>query len=266
MMALAHAPAWQACTGSALFDPAIALARDGFLDHAAAARSACPFPRHRRPVGRGARLVLRRRWRAARRSGHAFAIPRLADFLADLAARGPDTFYVGPNAQAIASTVAHAPVNPAPMTAGDLAAYDAKARAPVCGAYRGYRICGMGPPSSGGTTVFAILKQLERFDLARLGPASPVSWHLIAELMRLAYADRDKYLADADHVRVPVAGLIDPGYLSSRSALIATDRTHGDGRRRHAGRRAAGRAWPAAALNKARRTSSPPTASATSLR
>ena len=56
------------------------------------------------------------------------------------------------------------------MTAGDLAAYDAKERPPVCGNYRGYRICGMGPPSSGATTVFAILKQLERFDLAALGP------------------------------------------------------------------------------------------------
>ena len=123
------------------------------------------------------------------------------------------------------------------MTAGDLAAYDAKERAPVCGAYRGYRICGMGPPSSGGTTVFAILKQLERFDLARLGPASPESWHLIAESMRLAYADRDKYLADADHVRVPVAGLIDPGYLVEP---VGADRDRPDAR--HCRRRQPGRA------------------------
>jgi gamma-glutamyltranspeptidase/glutathione hydrolase len=72
--------------------------------------------------------------------------------------------------------------------------------------------------------VFAILKQLERFDLAQLGPASPTSWHLIAESMRLAFADRDRYLADPDFVRVPVAGLIDPGYLAERSALIAPDR------------------------------------------
>jgi len=83
----------------------------------------------------------------------------------------------------------------------------------------------MGPPSSGATTVFAILKQLERFDLSGLGPRSPRSWHLIAESMRLAYADRDQYLGDPDFVSVPVAGLIDPGYLAQRSALIATDRT-----------------------------------------
>ena len=83
----------------------------------------------------------------------------------------------------------------------------------------------MGPPSSGATTVFAILKQLERFDLAALGPQSPVAWHLIAESMRLAYADRDLYLADADFVSVPVAGLTDPDYLARRSALIAPDAT-----------------------------------------
>jgi gamma-glutamyltranspeptidase/glutathione hydrolase len=111
------------------------------------------------------------------------------------------------------------------MTAGDVAAYDAKPRPPLCAEYRAHRICGMGPPSSGGTTVTAILKQLERFDLARLGPSSPTSWHLIAESMRVAFADRDRYLADPDFVPVPVAGLIDPGYLAGRSALIAADRT-----------------------------------------
>ena len=86
-------------------------------------------------------------------------------FLEQLARHGPDSFYVGPNAQAIAAAVSGAPHNPAPMTAGDIASYDAKPRPPVCGTYRGYRICGMGPSSSGGSTVFAILKQLERFDL-----------------------------------------------------------------------------------------------------
>ena len=151
--------------------------------------------------------------------------PTLADFLTQLAERGPDTFYVGANAQAIAGAVRNAPHNPAPMTADDIAAYDAKERSPVCGSYRGYRICGMGPPSSGATTVFAILKQLERFDLGALGSSSPTSWHLIAESMRLAYADRDKYLGDSDFVRVPVVGLIDPAYLAGRSALIAPDRT-----------------------------------------
>src|SRR5690606_14873059 len=93
-------------------------------------------------------------------------------------------------------------------------------RAAVCGDYRGYRICGMGPPSSGATTVFAILKQLERFDLGTLGPQSPTFWHLMAESQRLAFADRERYLADPGFVSVPLAGLMDPAYLSARGALI----------------------------------------------
>lgn len=83
----------------------------------------------------------------------------------------------------------------------------------------------MGPPSSGGIAVVQILKQIERFDMAGLGPSSPAAWHLFAESTRLAFADRDAYIADPDHVAVPVAGMIDPGYLASRSALIAPDRT-----------------------------------------
>ena len=87
----------------------------------------------------------------------------------------------------------------------------------MCGTYRGHRICGMGPPSSGATTVFAILKQLERFDLTALGPDSPAAWHLIAESMRLAYADRDLYLADPDFVS-RARRRADRSRLSRRSA------------------------------------------------
>ncbi len=106
------------------------------------------------------------------------------------------------------------------MTAADVVAYRAKERAPVCGAYRTYRICGMGPPSSGAMLVLTILGQLERFDLGSLGAQSPVAWHLIAESQRLAYADRDRYLADSDFVRVPLTGLLDPAYIAARSTLI----------------------------------------------
>jgi gamma-glutamyltranspeptidase/glutathione hydrolase len=73
--------------------------------------------------------------------------------------------------------------------------------------------------------VFATLKQLERFDLSGLGPHSATAWHLIAESERLAYADRDQYLADDEFVRVPLAGLMDPSYLASRSALISPTTT-----------------------------------------
>jgi gamma-glutamyltranspeptidase/glutathione hydrolase len=111
------------------------------------------------------------------------------------------------------------------MTTADLAAYKAVERPAVCGQYRQYRICGMGPPSSGATTVYAILKQLERFDMKALGPADPTAWHLIAESQRLAYADREQYAADADFVSVPIKGLIDPAYLAARSALISPSAT-----------------------------------------
>jgi gamma-glutamyltranspeptidase/glutathione hydrolase len=86
-------------------------------------------------------------------------------------------------------------------------------------------MCGMGPPSSGATTAFQILGMLERFDLKKLGKDSPTAWHLIAEAMQLAYADREKYLGDRDFVEVPVAGLIDPAYIRSRSRLISATRT-----------------------------------------
>jgi gamma-glutamyltranspeptidase/glutathione hydrolase len=78
----------------------------------------------------------------------------------------------------------------------------------------------MGPPSSGATTVYAILKQLERFDLHALGKDSPTFWHLFAESQRLAFADRERWLADDDFVSVPAAALMDPAYLAARSALI----------------------------------------------
>lgn len=151
--------------------------------------------------------------------------PALAATFETIAARGADSFYTGDNATLLASKVGTAPRNPAPMTTADLAGYKAVERPAVCGQYRQYRICGMGPPSSGATTVYAILKQLERFDMKALGPADPVAWHLIAESQRLAYADREQYAADADFVSVPVKGLIDPAYLAGRSALISPSAT-----------------------------------------
>ena len=222
MMALAHARHGK-LPWKALFAPAIRLARDGFILSPRGARALADNP-ETAALTAEARAIYYQADGSARPAGSRIVNPALANFLEQLAMRGPDSFYVGPNAQAIAAAVSKAPRNPAPMTIGDVASYDAKQRPPVCGTYRGHRICGMGPPSSGGTTVFAILKQLERFDLKALGKDNPTAWHLIAESMRLAYADRDKYLADADHVPVPVAGLIDPAYLAQRSALISADK------------------------------------------
>jgi len=205
-----------------LFQPAIRLARDGFaitprlhaiLSSRDSLARSTPWGRAQfydangepKPVG----TILRN--------------PELAATLEQIAARGPEYFYHGPNAEALVATARASQRNPAVIRTGDLAAYDAKERPAVCARYRVYRICGMGPPSSGATTVFAILKQLERFDLSALGPRNPIAWHLIADSMRLAYADRDAYVGDPDFVRVPIAGLIDAHYLASRSALISPD-------------------------------------------
>jgi gamma-glutamyltranspeptidase/glutathione hydrolase len=223
MMALAHREHGK-LPWAALFQPAIKLARDGFKITPRLHNSLLKYPATG-ALSAEARTIFYRADGQPKPIGTLVKNPAFAAFLEQLAERGPDSFYVGPNAQSIAAAVSRAPHNPAPMTTGDIASYEAKERPPVCGTYRVYRICGMGPSSSGGFTVFAILKQLERFDLSALGPNSPTAWHLIAESERLAYADRDKYLADEDFVRVPLAGLTDSAYLASRSALISPTAT-----------------------------------------
>ena len=211
--------AWQA-----LFAPAIALAADGFT---ITPRLNLMLERGKRSgaLDPDGRALFYDAAGAALPAGTLVKNPALATTLEGLASRGADSFYVGPNAQALAAEVRNSAVNPASMTPGDLAPYQAKWRDPVCGTYRGHRVCGMGPPSSGATTVLAILKQIERFDLTALGQASPVAWHLIAESQRLAFADRDLYLADPDYVPVPTSGLTDPVYLARRGAAISPGKT-----------------------------------------
>ncbi|MCC6470524.1 MAG: gamma-glutamyltransferase [Alphaproteobacteria bacterium] len=152
--------------------------------------------------------------------GHVLVNKPLADVLGAIARDGADAFYRGDIARDIVATIAQAPANPGDMTLADLAGYGAVERPPVCGPYRIWVVCGMGPPSSGGLTVLQILGMLQEFDLKTLKPLSAEAVHLMAEAMRLAYADRGLYMADADFVKVPVKGLIDPGYLKSRAALI----------------------------------------------
>jgi len=137
-----------------------------------------------------------------------------------LAREGAGVLYEGALAEAIIDAVQNAPVNQGTMTLDDLAAYEALERDVICRPYRAYRICGMPPPTSGGVAILQILSLLEPFDLAATGPGSAEAVHLIAEASRLAYADRDMYLADADFVAVPTAGLLSADYLQSRAALI----------------------------------------------
>ncbi len=154
--------------------------------------------------------------------------PELAKTLKLIAKKGPDAFYNGTIANSIVSSVTKSAVAPGDMTLADLAAYKAVEQNAVCAPYRVYVICGMGPPSSGATTVLQILGSLERFDLKALGKDDPKSWYLIGQAMQLAYADREKYLGDASFVQVPVAGLIDKAYLAERSALIDPARARTD--------------------------------------
>lgn len=159
--------------------------------------------------------------------GHVLANKPFAAVLDTIAREGADAFYKGDVARDIVATVTQAPANPGDLTLADLAAYRAVERPPVCGPYRVWVVCGMGPPSSGGLTVLQILGMLQEFDLKALKPLSAEAVHLMAEAMRLAYADRALYMADADFVTVPVKGLIDPDYLKERAALIRPGRAMG---------------------------------------
>ena len=223
-MALAHARSGK-LPWAKLFAPAIRLNRDGFAVTPRLYNGLLRYGRHIDAWARAHYLAADGKPLAV---GTILKNPEQAALFERIARSGPDAFYRGETARALVATVNGAARNPSKMTTADLASYRARPRAPVCGTYRGHRICGMGPPSSGGIAVLMILKQLERFDMAALGKDSATAWHLFAESSRLAYADRDRYLGDPDFVRVPVAGLLDAKYLASRSALISPDHSIAD--------------------------------------
>ncbi len=159
-------------------------------------------------------------------AGERLANPAFAKTLRTLAERGAGAFYEGEIAADILDVVRNHPTNPGDMTAEDLRAYRVEERAPVCGRYRVYRVCGMGPPSSGAVAVQQILGILEPHDLARIGPG-PEAAHLMSEAGRLAYADRALYLGDPAFVPVPLPGLVDRDYLSERARLVDPNRSMG---------------------------------------
>lgn len=221
MMSVAH-QRYGKLPWAKLFDPAIKLAREGFAVSPRMHNGLNLYGRH---VTGWARQAFFSADGSAIATGTVFRNPDQAALFERIARQGSAAFYEGDMAQKIVAALNTAERNPSKMTARDLAVYEAKERPPVCGTYRAYRICGMGPPSAGGISVLMILGQLERFDMANLGRNSPVAWHLFAESSRLAYADRDMYIGDPDFVQVPIAGLLAPAYLAERSALIAPDRS-----------------------------------------
>ena len=207
-----------------LFAPAIKLATDGFpvsnrlhillvedkfLPQSASAKSYFYHPDGTPPA-----------------AGETLKNPQLARVFTEVAMRGADAFYHGMIAQDIVHAV-HAASPPGDLALADLLQYRAMERRPVCGAYRAARVCGMGPPSSGGITLLQILGMLQRFPPSKLDLDAPDAVHLFAEAGKLAFADRDRFLADTDFVPAPVSGLLDPAYLAARAMLIDTARDSG---------------------------------------
>ncbi|NMD57180.1 MULTISPECIES: gamma-glutamyltransferase [Tsukamurella] len=179
---------------------------------------------------------------APKKAGVRLTNPAYAKTLGAIASEGAKAFYTGPIADAIVASVRDETGGrtAGTMTVEDLAKYTVKTREAVCTPYRDRELCGMPAPSSGGITVAQALGILNSFDLSKLGPdavhggdAGPdggiptaEAIHLISEAERLAYADRDKYIADPDFIPLPggsPAALVDPAYLEGRAKLI--DRT-----------------------------------------
>jgi len=201
-----------------LFEPAIKLSDDGFPVGPKLARTIKNFTRGANMPDIKAHFYHPDGTPLA--EGEIYKSPDYAATLRKIAKEGPDGFYKGEIAQAIVDKVQQAPRQQGGMTLADLENYQAKERAPVCGDYREYRLCSMGPPSSGGVAVLQILGMLQRFKPAELTPNTVSGAHLFAQASRLAYADRAQYLADPAFVDVPVKGLLDKGYLAGRAALI----------------------------------------------
>jgi gamma-glutamyltranspeptidase/glutathione hydrolase len=150
--------------------------------------------------------------------GHLLTNPAYADLMRRMAKDGAEVIYFGDIARAIINTVRGAEKNPGVLSLTDLQIYKVKERPAVCAPFRGYQVCGMGPPSSGALTVGQILGLLNQFT-----PGSsndPQTLRLIGDASRLAFADRGRYMADSDFVPMPTKGLLAQDYLSERAKLL----------------------------------------------
>ncbi|MBN8531877.1 MAG: gamma-glutamyltransferase, partial [Alphaproteobacteria bacterium] len=147
--------------------------------------------------------------------------PALAATFRAMATHGVEDFYRGETARKIVEAVRNAPVNPGDLTMDDLAGYAIRERPLLCRPYHGYTVCSMTPPSSGGITMLQALGMLEHHDLTTVQPDGVQAVHLISQATMLAFADRDRYIADPDFVEVPTEALLDPAYLAERAKLIS---------------------------------------------
>jgi gamma-glutamyltranspeptidase/glutathione hydrolase len=208
-----------------LFQPAIQLAENGYLVSPRLARLLREDPFLKKDPVAAAYFydASGQPWPV----GHLLKNPPLADAMRQIADRGADAFYRGVIAQEIAAKVRQHPTNPGLLSADDMAAYQARQRDALCTSYRTWRICGMPPPSSGGLAVAQMLGILENSRIATLPPThdglDPEAVHLFVEAGKLAYADRNRYIADPDFVPIPgggLAALLDKSYLAQRATLI----------------------------------------------
>jgi gamma-glutamyltranspeptidase/glutathione hydrolase len=210
---------------ASLFEPAIRLAEDGFPVGPRLATLLESEPHLKKdPV---AAAYFYDEQGNPRPAGHRLTNPALAQVLRDIAMRGAQAFYEGPIARDIVRKVKSHPASPGRLSEKDLLNYRAIARQPVCSDYRRWRVCGMPPPSSGGIAVAQILGILSNTAIKdhppRQGQLQTQAVHLFAEAGRLAYADRNRYVADTDFVPLPgssIEPLIDKHYLAWRATLI----------------------------------------------
>ncbi|HHQ4577461.1 TPA: gamma-glutamyltransferase family protein, partial [Aeromonas hydrophila] len=212
---------------AALFEPAITLAEQGFVISPRLAALLAKDPYLAKDPD--ARAYFYQADGSPKPAGTRLTNPALAKVLQTLASQGPDAFYRGPLAEAMVAKVHAHPTNPGVLSAVDLASYRAKLRDGLCFDYRQSRVCGFPAPSSGTIALGQIFGMLESRDMAALKPvqgeqgqpaASAEAIHLYSEAARLAFADRNQYVADSDYVAVPVSGLLDKHYLARRGALI----------------------------------------------
>jgi gamma-glutamyltranspeptidase/glutathione hydrolase len=205
------------------FQPAIKLASDGFAVSARLNTVATQLKKVTEP-GPDAVAYLMDETGTPLAVGTILKNAAYADTLSQIAKQGPKAFYEGPIAADIVARSGQAPL-PGTLSLADLKAYKPNKLEPICRAYRQRKVCGMGPPSSGGIGVLATLGILENFDMSATGASAPLGWHRLIEAQRLAYADRDTYVADDRYVAVPIKGLLDATYLKSRAALISDTST-----------------------------------------
>ncbi len=222
-----------------LFAPAVALADDGFdISPRLAAAIADATPSLKADPAAAAYFL--EADGSPKSTDTKLANPAYSKTLGVIAA-DPESFYTGDIAKAIVAAAADTSGGRTPslMTMADLAGYTARQREPVCMPYRTKEVCGMPPPSSGGIAVAATLGILEHFAMSDHKPTdmdrnggkpSVMGVHLISEAERLAYADRDKYVADTDFVPLPGGTpntLLNSDYLAQRAALISEQRSMG---------------------------------------